>query len=77
MREQYTSTPATKIPAELTDLPQWVCWRYENRNGKRTKPPIDPKSNDKLVYAKSNDPATWSDFATAVAAAERLNLEVN
>lgn len=63
------------IPAELCSLPQWVCWRYEERNGKRTKPPIDPKSNGKLMYAKSNDPRTWSDFATATAAAQRLKLE--
>ena len=39
----------THIPAELRALPQWVCWRYENRNGKTTKPPIDPKSNGQLL----------------------------
>src|SRR5690606_34920655 len=38
------------------------------------KPPVDAKSNGKLLPAKSNDPATWSDFATAIATAERLNL---
>lgn len=63
------------IPSELRDLPQWVCWRYEDRDGKPTKPPINPKSNGKLLYAKSNDPATWSDFDTACAAATRLKLE--
>ena len=61
-------------PVELTQLPQWVCWHYVDRNGTRTKPPIDAKSNGKLLPAKSNDPSTWSDFATAVASAERLNL---
>jgi putative DNA primase/helicase len=66
--------PANSIPVELRSLPQWVCWHYTERNGKRTKPPIDPKSNGKLLNAKSNDPATWSDFDTAVATAERLNL---
>ncbi len=63
------------IPAELTALPQWVCWRYENRKGKPTKPPIQAKSNGKLLYAASDNPATWSDFATAVEAKTRLNLE--
>ena len=63
------------IPAELRALPHWVCWRYEERNGQRTKPPIDAKSNGKLRYAKVNDPTTWSDFETAVAAAVRLGLE--
>jgi putative DNA primase/helicase len=62
------------IPSELRALPQWVCWRYEDRDGKPTKPPINPKSNGKLLYAKSNDPATWSDFDTACAAATRLRL---
>jgi putative DNA primase/helicase len=63
------------IPAELTALPQWVCWHYETRNGKQTKPPIQAQSNGKLLYAASDNPATWSDFATAVKAKTRLNLE--
>ena len=63
------------IPAELRALPHWVCWRLEQRDGKPTKPPIDAKSNGKLVYAKSNDPTTWSDFETAVSAATRLKME--
>jgi uncharacterized protein DUF3631/primase/DNA polymerase family protein len=63
------------IPAELRALPQWVCWHREERHGKTTKPPIDAKSNGQLQYAKVNDPATWSDFDTAVAAAVRLGLE--
>ena len=67
--------PFSNIPAELRALPQWVCWHYEDRNGKPTKPPIQAKSNGKLLNAKSNDPATWADFETAVAAAVRLNLE--
>ena len=66
--------PFAVIPAELTALNQWVCWHYETRKGKQTKPPIQAKSNGKLLYAESNNPATWSDFATAVAAADRLNL---
>lgn len=63
------------IPAELTALPQWVCWHYEERDGQPTKPPINPHSNGKLLYARSNDPTTWADFSTAVAAVDRLNLE--
>lgn len=62
------------IPAELRALSQWVCWHHEDRNGKATKPPISPKSNGKICYAKTNDPATWSDFDTAIATAIRLKL---
>ena len=62
------------IPAELKTLPQWVCWRLEERNGKRTKPPVSPHSNGKIRYAKTSDSKTWSDFATAAATARRLHL---
>ena len=63
------------IPAELRALNQWVCWRYETRDGKATKPPYQAKSNGKLLLAKSNDPATWADFDTACAAVSRLKME--
>jgi putative DNA primase/helicase len=64
-------THQESIPAELRALAQWVNWRYEDRDGRRTKAPIDAKSNGRLTYAKSNDRATWSDFNTALAACGR------
>ena len=66
-----TTPAATRTPAELIALPQWVCWRYEERNGKTTKAPINAKSNGRLIHAKSNDPATWASHAEAMAACER------
>ncbi|CDH47552.1 phage NrS-1 polymerase family protein [Candidatus Contendibacter odensensis] len=63
------------IPAELRALNQWVCWRYEERNGKRSKPPINPHSNGNPTHASNIDPTHWTDFDTAVAAAVRLGLE--
>lgn len=56
------------IPAELRNIPQWVCWRYEERNGKLTKVPIDPLRG---TYASVDDPFSWSDFDTALAACDR------
>ncbi|MDS4025992.1 MAG: hypothetical protein RKO25_03230 [Candidatus Contendobacter sp.] len=56
------------IPTELKVRAQWVCWRYEERAGKRTKAPINARSDGRLTYAKSNDPKTWAPFDTAVAA---------
>lgn len=53
------------IPQSLRDLPQWVCWRYEERNGKRTKVPVEASSG---WYASSTDPNTWTIFAAAVEA---------
>ncbi|MDR7870333.1 MAG: phage/plasmid primase, P4 family [Tissierellaceae bacterium] len=51
------------IPQNLKELPQWVCWRAEERNGKISKVPINPKTGG---YAMSNNKATWTDFDTAV-----------
>ena len=56
------------IPTELTARNQWVCWRYEERDGKRTKAPINARSNGRLTYAKSNAPETWASFDTALTA---------
>ncbi|WP_312907261.1 phage/plasmid primase, P4 family [Tissierella praeacuta] len=51
------------IPQELKKLKQWVCWRFEERNGRKTKTPINAKTGG---YAQSNNQATWVDFNTAV-----------
>lgn len=72
--EVFNTQVASAIPSELRELNQWVCWKYEDRNGKTTKPPYQAKSNGELPYARSDDPATWSAFDAAVAAAVRLNL---
>lgn len=55
------------IPSELTSVDQWVVWRYERRNGgKPTKVPY--QINGKR--ASSTDPATWTDYESARAAAD-------
>jgi hypothetical protein len=33
---------ADVIPLKLREQPQWVCWRWGMRNGKRTKVPVNP-----------------------------------
>lgn len=53
------------IPEELRNLPQWVAWRYEERNGKRTKVPYDP-GGWSVGRASSTDPNTWGRYAQAV-----------
>lgn len=58
-----------KIPGELRQYPQWVCWKYEERgtNGKATKVPygLDGK------LAKVDDSGTWTNFDSAVSAVGR------
>jgi len=56
----------TVVPACLRNRPQWVCWRYVERDGKATKCPLNPNDASKLTMADATDPATWSTFETAV-----------
>lgn len=53
-----------RIPSQLQDARQWLLWRLEERDGKPTKLPVQPDGRP----AKSNDPSTWTDFATVRAA---------
>ena len=48
----------------LRDLRQWVCWRLEERDGKLTKIPYSPLTDEK---ASTTDPDTWAAYAEAVA----------
>ena len=52
-----------KIPQELKVRPQWVCWSLEEREGKPTKVPKNPKTGGN---AMANDPGTWGEFDLAV-----------
>lgn len=40
------------------DKKTWVNWRYETRDGNKTKVPVQPNGQ----FAKSSDPATWNVF---------------
>ena len=57
-----------KIPQELKNLNQWVVWKWETRNGKKTKPPYDPKTGKRASHSNS---ATWGTFEQAVKALDR------
>ncbi|MEQ1885188.1 MAG: phage/plasmid primase, P4 family [Bryobacteraceae bacterium] len=58
------------IPDELKTKSNWVCYKVESRVGqtKPTKVPYNPITGDR---AKANEPTTWTDYETCVAAAER------
>lgn len=62
-----------KIPEELKKLPCWICWKAvpdpTSHNGIK-KVPITPMTGG---LASSTDPATWTDFDTAVKASERFS----
>src|SRR5438552_11260799 len=59
---------AANIPQELRDLPQWVCWKLETKEGrpKPTKVPLTITGG----YAKTTNPATWATFDECVAKAQ-------
>ena len=54
-----------RIPSQLRVLPQWVCWKYEERGGKRTKVPVNPGTGR---FASPTDASTWSSFEDALSA---------
>src|SRR5581483_5169835 len=53
-------TDFSKIPQELRDLPRWIGWRYEERNGQKTKVPYNART---LELASSTNPAHWTTFS--------------
>ena len=56
------------IPGQLTERPQWVCWRVLEREGKKpTKVPYTPGTERR---ASSTDLMTWRTFGEALAAYE-------
>lgn len=57
------------IPPELTELPQWVVWRLEERDGKPTKVPYN--SARPSLRASATDPSSWGSYELAVEVAER------
>ena len=59
------SAGATKSK-NMGDLPQWVYWRAELREGKPTKIPYSPKSGTR---ARCGDPLTWGTLPEARMAA--------
>ena len=46
----------------IRDLRQWVCWRSEEHDGKRTKVPYSPSTG---ARARCDDPATWGTLTEA------------
>lgn len=75
--EQRTGLPSRvpvnfgAIPTDLKQADRWVLWRYEERDGKRTKVPY--QSNG--TKASSTDESTWSTFETVKAAYEQGSFD--
>jgi putative DNA primase/helicase len=57
-----------QIPDSLKALSQWVCWRYDWRVDRWTKPPYHPNGRE---HACVDEPATWSTFEKALRGYQR------
>ena len=66
-------TSYNAVPCSLKDIPQWVAWKFEIRDGKETKVPYDAKSDSDGVHAKVNEPSTWASFERAAEVADVLS----
>ncbi len=53
------------IPAELRAHDQWICWRYGERDGKRTKFPISPITGEIVSVVDSTH---WATLEAAIEA---------
>jgi hypothetical protein len=53
--------------AALIDQKHWVVWRWETKDGKKTKVPYQAAHPERL--ASTIKPATWGTYAEAIAAA--------
>jgi primase-polymerase (primpol)-like protein len=59
---------AEAIPAELKSVPHWVVWRYELRNGRWAKPPLNCRTGN---YADVTSPKERVPFEEALAYYQR------
>ena len=67
-KPKRTNPVIDRIPLELRERAQWVCWKYEKRDDRWTKVPVSAKTKKS---ASSTDPGTWTDFETALDAFQR------
>jgi len=51
-----------RLPSSLLERAQWIVWRSEHRDGKRTKVPLDPATKE---CASVDEPSQWVDYQTA------------
>jgi len=53
---------AVSLPDDLTNLNQWVLWRFENRGGKPTKVPYQVNG----ARAKTETADTWNSYVAVL-----------
>ncbi len=66
----YLNKQYDLLPSRIKESGKFCCWRYEQRQGKRTKVPYDPETGRR---AETNKPETFRDFRTATEAADKYD----
>lgn len=61
------------VPKQLAEKPQWVTWKIEIRNGKKTKVPYNP--NYPGMKAEADDPNTWATLSKAIEESRRNGFQ--
>lgn len=64
---------AAQFPPDLLDFPNFVAWRIEQRQGKATKVPVNPRTGR---LALANVPSTWARIEEALPFARREGLGI-
>lgn len=62
------------FPQDLIEKNKWICWREEERDGDKTKIPINPRTGK---YASSTDDSTWTDYQTAKNAHKNTQIKTD
>ncbi len=63
------------IPGSLAQHAQWVCWRYESREGEDRPTKMPYQAKHPTWRASSTKPATWSDVDTALMSATQHGFD--
>ena len=66
-------TNLSNVPNELKAYNNWICWKSEEHNGKKTKIPVATTG----VNASVDNSKTWTSFEEALSYYENHDSEVN
>jgi hypothetical protein len=67
----FTGLPDLPALAELKSRARWVAWKWEERDGKPTKPPVNPRTGS---YASTSNSSTWGSYEQAARCAVERGL---
>ena len=63
-------TIVNNLPASVRETGLFCCWRYEERNGRKTKAPYNPRTGGQ---AQSNNPDTFAPLNVAAQVMDRYD----